>query len=121
PPQAWSQIAAGLAGDQYQFGTPVLDENVPAEVESSLGIYQIHTNQNFYVHTPVGSVPGLRTYHVEDSNQNFYSVPVTSGATGDEISRRIRTIEQLLAANPSSPGAQALADARLSLERQLAQ
>ena len=119
PSQAWKQIADGLAGDQYQFGSPVLDKDVPAEVESSLAFYQVHSNQNFYVHTPVGSIPGLRTYHVEDSNQNFFSVPVSSAATNDEISRRIQTIEQLLDANPTSPGAQALADARLSLQRRL--
>ena len=119
PLNAWDQIAAGLGGDQYQFGSPLLDKNVPAEVESSLGVYQVHTNQNLYVHTPEGSIPGLKTYHVEDSNQNFYSVPIATDASADEIWKRLATINELVMANPNSPGIKALLGARDLLEQRL--
>jgi hypothetical protein len=85
---------------------------VPPEVESSLGVYQVHTNQSLYVHTPDGSIPGLKTYHVEDSNQNFYSVPIATDASTDEIWKRLATINELVMANPNSRGIKALLGAR---------
>jgi hypothetical protein len=116
PSQTWENIASGLGGDQYQYGSPLLDKNIPPEVETSLATYQVHSNQNLYVHTPSSEIPGLRTYHVEDSNQNFYSVPATAILSGDEIARRLETIEALIQANPGTAAIAALQRARSTLQ-----
>jgi len=79
PDAAWRKIATGLAGDQYQLGSP----RGP----------------------PDGStlpIPGLKTYHIASGNQNFYSLPVPP----DAVSQRLDLINQLLAAT-SNPAAQA--------------
>src|SRR6266404_3636904 len=65
---AWRKIATGLAGDQYQLGTPPGDA------------------------TPL---PGLKTYHIQNGNQNFYSVPVASDG---QMEQRLALINQFLSA-----------------------
>ncbi len=47
---AWRKIISGIAGDQYQLGSPGLS----------------------------AANPGLKTYHIATGNQNFYSVPVAA-------------------------------------------
>ena len=69
----------GLAGDQYQLGTPPGDA-------ASLAL----------------TTPGLKTYHIQSGNQNFYSLPV--GA--DVLEQRLTLINQLLGST-SNPAAQA--------------
>jgi hypothetical protein len=54
---AWRKIATGLAGDQYQLGTP------PGDVTAN-----------------GAALPGLKTYHIQNGNQNFYSLPVAGDA-----------------------------------------
>jgi len=69
-----------LAGDQYQLGTP------PGDAMGS-----------------GSALPGLKTYHIQSGNQNFYSLPV--GADG-QVDQRLALINQLLGAT-SNPAAQA--------------
>src|SRR5262249_47044343 len=85
----WRKIATGLAGDQYQIGSAPID---PGQGP--------------------GSLPGLKTYHIESGNQNFYSLPLGPDAT---IQARLSLIDQLLAANPSQSAMQVLQQARNQL------
>jgi hypothetical protein len=91
PDSAWRKIATGLAGDQYQIGTP-----------SELSALS-------------PSLPGLKTYHIESGNQNFYSLPLDANLPGDQISQRLALIDQLLAAASSPAAVEALQNARASL------
>ena len=94
PDSAWRKIATGLAGDQYQIGTP-----------SELSALS-------------PSMPGLKTYHIESGNQNFYSLPLNANLSSDQIGQRLALIDQLLAAASSSPAAmEALQNARASLDK----
>ena len=86
PDSAWRKIAMGLAGDQYTIGAPPID---PAQ-------------------NP-GSLPGLKTYHIQSGNQNFYSLPVGADA---QISQRLDFINQLLSATSNPQAAAALQGAR---------
>ena len=92
PDSTWRKIATGLTGDQYQLGAPpsAADVNAPP-------------------------LPGLKTFHIASGNQNFYSLPVSTSASPDEIARRRAFIDQLLAANPSPAAIQALQTARSQL------
>ena len=87
----WRKIAAGLAGDQYQIGMP-----------PELG-----------AHNP--ALPGLKTYHIEAGNQNFYSLPLNPNLPSDQISQRQALIDQLLASVSSPAAVEALQNARAML------
>jgi len=88
----WRNIIAGLTGDQYQFANPVLNINPPDPGTS-----------------------GLKTYHIENGNQNFYSTPVVVSASAEQIAQRLALIDQLLAATSNSTVIQALQNARATL------
>ena len=89
PDAAWRKIAIGLAGDQYLLGSP------PAAAASS--------------GTPD---PSLKTYHIANGNQNFYSLPVGADAG---ISQRSALISQLLSATSNPAAVAALQSARDTL------
>ena len=91
PERTWSRIAMGLAGDQYQIG-------MPPEL-SALG----------------STLPGLKTYHIESGNQNFYSLPLNANLPSDQISQRLALIDQLLASASSPAAVEALQNARALL------
>jgi hypothetical protein len=84
PDTLWRRIVDGLAGDQYQIGLPSTGPGLNP--------------------TPIS---GLKTYHLEGGNQNFYSVPVTVGGSVPDVSQRLATIDQLLAATAGNPAATA--------------
>jgi HEAT repeat protein len=87
---AWRKMAIALAVDHYQIGQPPGDSDAGAN-----------------------PIPGLKTFHVDIHNQNFYSLPL---APGDHVSERLALIDQLLEAAASNPAAQsALRSARTSL------
>ena len=88
---AWRKIATGLAGDQYQIG-------MPPELSGL-----------------TSSLPGLKTYHIESGNQNFYSLPLNANLPNDQISQRLALIDQLLAAATSPAAVEALKNARALL------
>jgi hypothetical protein len=87
PASAWRKIATGLAGEQYQIGLP---PNARA-------------------------ISGLKTFHIESGNQNFYSLPLLANAPADEIERRRALINQLLAATGNSAASDALKQAQSTL------
>jgi hypothetical protein len=89
PESAWRKIVIGLAGDQYFMGTQPTSGGE--------------------------TVPGLKTYHIEMGNQNFYSLPVRSSGADPQIDQRVNLIDQLLAATSNSSARQALQHARASL------
>ena len=89
PDSAWKKIATGLSGDQYQLGIP------PGDITSN-----------------AMAMPGLKTYHIQNGNQNFYSVPV--GADG-QVDQRLALINQLLSATSSPVAQSALQSARDTL------
>ena len=90
--RAWRQIATGLAGDQYQFVKQLADGSLPVQ-----------------------NLSGLKGFHIESGNQNFYSTPGASTWTADEIKDRRALIDQLLAVNYNPAKAEALKTARASL------
>ena len=90
---AWRKIATGLAGDQYQLGSP----------PSAPG--------------PGASIPGLKTYHIASGNQNFYSLPVGADA---QVTERLNLINQLLSATQSPAAVAALQGAKDTLTGTLA-
>jgi len=62
---------------------------------------------------PVGS--GVRSFHLEASNQNFYSTPAWGGMSPEQINERLGINDQLLAVSASPAVAQALQNTRASL------
>ena len=92
PDRAWTRIAEALVGDQYQFAK---DPNVDP--------------------TMLLRTPGTKTYHINNNNENFYSLPLSSAPEAD-LAQRQALIDQLLAANNNNPAAvQALQKAKASL------
>ena len=92
PETAWTKIATGLAGDQYQFSKNLTDNSLPLD-----------------------NVSNLKTYHVQAGNQNFYSTPVTANGSEEQINQRRALIDQLLAVNSNPAAVQALQNARATL------
>ena len=89
PDAAWRKIATGLAGDQYQIGEPP-----PTGGQSG------------------DNTPGLKTYHINSGNQNFYSLPFP---TDSQVQQRIAVIDQLLGATSNPAAIAALQGARATL------
>jgi hypothetical protein len=89
---AWTKIATGLAGDQYQFSKNLTDNSLPLD-----------------------NLSNLKTYHVQAGNQNFYSTPVTANGSEEQINQRRALIDQLLAVNSNPTAVQALQNARAAL------
>jgi hypothetical protein len=59
--------------------------------------------------------PGLKTFHVDAMNQNFYSLPLLQAT---DIHQRLDVIDQLLEAAAGNPAAQAaLNSARAALSQ----
>jgi len=85
PDNAWKKIATGLAGDQYQLGTPPGDFT---------------------------TLPGLKTYHIQNGNQNFYSLPVAADA---QTEQRLALVNQLLSGTSNPAAVAALQWARETL------
>jgi hypothetical protein len=92
PDRAWTKIVEGLAGDQYQIGKAPTDP----------------TNPN---------VPptGLKTYHIESGNQNFYSLPFNASGSPEQAAQRRAVVDQLLAATQNPAALQALQRAQAAL------
>jgi hypothetical protein len=96
PDSAWRRIAAGLAGDRYGIG-------LPPEIN------------------PVTrTLRGLKTYHIESGNQNFYSLASGAGLSAAETHQRIALLDQLRAMNLNPAAAAALQAARDSLSVRIA-
>jgi hypothetical protein len=93
PDVTWRKLATGLAGDQYQIGAP----------PSAGG-----------PDTP--PLSGLKTYHVESGNQNFYSLPL---APDGQVQQRLALIDQLLSATGNPVAVTALQSARVTLSNLL--
>ncbi len=64
---------------------------------------------------PVPTGSGVRNYHLEASNQNFYSIPPWGGMSPEQINERVGIIDQLLAVSSSPAVTQALQNTRASL------
>ncbi len=89
PERAWRQIATGLAGDQFMLA-----------LDPSLTVPGMPT------------VPGLKTYHMQQGNENFVSLPVGDNGM---VSQRLDLIGQLLTATANPSAATALQTARDTL------
>ena len=92
PIGAWHAIATGLATDQYQMVNPQTD---PA----TAGAAQM----------------GLKGYHIEAGNQNYYSLPLATDRESEELNQRRRLIDQLLAVSRNPVALEALQKARSQL------
>jgi hypothetical protein len=89
PDGAWRKIVTGLAGDQYQIGAPPPEAGAPA------------------------TLPGLKTYHIDSGNQNFYSLPLTGE---EQIAQRVALLDQLIAVAGNGPGVASLQTAKAGLQ-----
>ena len=70
PDQLWRQIGMALAGDQFQFGSQVVDNSLPP-----------------------ASGGGVRTFHIEFGNQNFYTTPLGANMPADQVTQRLAVID----------------------------
>ena len=88
--RSWHIISAILAGEQMQIGQPP-----PNSADN----------------------PGQRvtSYHLALGGQNFYSEPVATGWTAEQIDQRVALIDQLLAASPNPAAAALLQQSRAAL------
>ena len=92
PDRAWNRIAEALSGDQYQF---VKDPSLDLAT--------------------LMRTPGTKTYHINNNNENFFSLPLTTLPEQQDFSQRQALIDQLLAVNNSPAAAQALQKAKATL------
>lgn len=92
PDWVWQKIADGLGGDQYQLTKPDPGANAV-----------------------LGVIPGLKTYHLQDGNQTYYSLPYDPSMAADQAAQRRALIDQFLGAAQSPVALQALQAARASL------
>jgi hypothetical protein len=92
PDSAWRQIGWVLGGDQYQFGSQFFDSTLA---------------------TPSGA--GVRTYHIEAGNQNFYTTPTLSSLSAEQVNQRRALIDQLLGVTSNPTAVQGLQRARALL------
>jgi hypothetical protein len=92
PDRVWTRIVEGLAGDQYQLGKPPTDPN-----------------------NPTVPLSGLKTYHIDGGNQNFYSLPINLYGTPEQMAERRAVVDQLLGATQNPAAVQALQNARAVL------
>jgi len=92
PDTTWRQIGWALGGDQYQFGSQFVDGNLPPAMGS-----------------------GVRTFHIEAGNQNYYTTPILASLSPDQINQRRALIDQLLAVTTSPVAVQGLQAARAML------
>ena len=89
PDRAWAKIAAQLVGEQIQIGVP------PQSADGS-----------------ASPIAGLKSFHIANGNQNFYSVPILAdGQTG----QRLAFLDQLAGATASPVALAALQNARATL------
>ena len=79
-------------GDQYQINNPLINGAAP-----------------------VANKPGLKTYHTEHGNQNFYSTPFVDNGSGEQVPQRLALIDQFLATTTNPAAIQALQQARANL------
>ena len=92
PNQLWRQIGQALGGNQFQFGSQVIDNTLPP-----------------------ASGSGESTYHIEFGNQNFYTTPLGANVSADQIAQRRAVIDQLLGVTSNPAAVSALQAARNSL------
>jgi hypothetical protein len=92
PIGAWHSIATGLATDQYQMANPQTD---PA--------------------TSGAAIIGLKGYHIQAGNQNYYSLPLATDRESDELNQRRKLIDQLLAVTRNPVALEVLQKARAQL------
>ena len=92
PDQIWRQIGQVLAGNQFQFGSQVIDNTLPP-----------------------ASGSGVSTYHIEYGNQNFYTTPLGANASAEQIAQRRAVIDQLLGVTSNPTAVAALQAAKNSL------
>ena len=81
-----------LGCDQYQFGSQFFDNTLAA---------------------PAGS--GVRTYHIESGNQNFYTTPILASLSAEQLTQRRALIDQLLGVTSNPAAVQGLQRARALL------
>ena len=89
PDRAWAKIAAQLVGEQIQIGVP------PQSADGS-----------------TSPMAGLKSFHIANGNQNFYSVP---GPPDGLAGQRLAFLDQLAGATGSPVALAALQSARATL------
>jgi hypothetical protein len=93
PDRAWRRVAEALSGDQYHF------------------VQDPGTDLSTLMRTP-----GVKTYHIGNTDENFYSVPIsTVNPSQDDLAQRRALIDQLINATSNPAAADALQKAKLQL------
>jgi hypothetical protein len=90
PTSSWLNIASMLMGDKVEIGS-----------------------------APADSGPGVRSFHLAISNQNFYTIPDRSQWPPEQVNRYIDVVNQLAAANKNPMAAAALQNALTALQARL--
>jgi len=94
PEAVWTQIATGLAGDQYGFGDG-------GGLEGGAG--------------PAAPPVGLKRYHIYAGNQNFFSRPLSENVSKEDLARRRDLVDELFRATREPAAVAALETARARL------
>ena len=94
PERLWPSLASSLTGEQFYFGTGLL-EGAP----------------------PPGTGTGVKTMHVRFGNQNFHSTSQLPAWSNEQIRQRLEMIDQLM--NSHAGARQSLQDGRALLAGRL--
>jgi hypothetical protein len=116
------QMLAQLASQYPDAASALLDQarnqqissRVWTSIASTLGGDQTFFSDAGYLNTsaPPTNSPGLRTWHMAATDQNFQSVNLSGNWTAQQIQNQLNLIDQLRAANPQAAAAlQATRDA----------
>jgi hypothetical protein len=98
PDNYWPYLGSALKGDQFYLASSV-PERAPFPTRG----------------------PGVNSFHLEGSNQNYYSAPASANWTGEQINQQVAVIDELLAVTSSPVGIETMQKSRTELLNRLSQ
>ncbi len=110
------QMLAQVATERPDALQALLEQSKLSQIPSStwLNIASILAGDRMQIGTaPIE--PQLRSFHLQNGNQNFYTIPDRSEWTPDQVNRNIAVIDRLLDGNNNATAVAALQDAKAKL------